>query len=78
MRFTETNELGVKPIHLSLFSILVEEEMNEKEVEAMITLRLIMFHDALVERGQIAPAPKPADPVEFMPDRTVVDTPSIL
>jgi hypothetical protein len=27
--------------------------MNEKEIQAAITLRLHAFHDALVERGQI-------------------------
>jgi hypothetical protein len=32
--------------------------MNEelrKKIESMITLRLLAFHDALVERGQIQP-----------------------
>jgi hypothetical protein len=33
------------------------------EVDAMITLRLVSFHNALVERGQLPPAPPAEDPI---------------
>ena len=32
--------------------------MTRKEVDSLITGRLIQFHDALVERGQIQPIPE--------------------
>ena len=33
-------------------------------VDALITDRILLFHDALVDRGQISPLPLPADPKE--------------
>ena len=34
-------------------------------VDAQITTRLIQFHDALVERGQLPPAPPAEDPANY-------------
>jgi hypothetical protein len=39
-------------------------EAIEGKVNALVTRRINRFHDALIERGQIDPAPKPADPEE--------------
>lgn len=32
--------------------------MNEDEINAMITMRIVKFHEALIERGQIKPPQK--------------------
>lgn len=38
--------------------------LQPDEIDALITKRIIMFHDELVRRGQILPMPHEADPVE--------------
>ena len=35
------------------------------KVEALITQRIIVFHDGLVRDGQISPHPKPSHPTEI-------------
>ena len=37
---------------------------SNSELDAMITTRLLAFHDALVERGQLPPAPPAEDATE--------------
>lgn len=39
-------------------------EFIQSKVITEITQRIIIFHDALVERGQIQSPPRPADPQE--------------
>jgi hypothetical protein len=36
----------------------------KSRVDALITDRILLFHDALVDRGQILPLPPPVDPKE--------------
>lgn len=43
--------------------------LTESDVQAMITVRLLAFHDALVERGQIARAYPPDSVREDGPKR---------
>jgi hypothetical protein len=41
------------------------DDHSGSEIDAMITMRLLAFHDALVERGQLPPAPPAEDPVSL-------------
>ena len=47
----------------------MDEELYWKtikpKVEALITQRIIVFHDGLVRDGQIPPHPKPSHPTEI-------------
>jgi hypothetical protein len=36
---------------------ILDRTPTASEVDAMITMRLLAFHDALVQRGQLPPAP---------------------
>ncbi len=48
----------------------------KSRVDALITDRILLFHDALVDRGQISPLPLPVDPKEtpiVEPNRCTVD-----
>ncbi|MDE0534343.1 MAG: hypothetical protein OXI01_23265 [Albidovulum sp.] len=40
---------------------------TKSDVDVMITQRLMMFHDALVDRGQIKPIPKVYDRLRKTP-----------
>jgi len=40
------------------------------KVDALITRRILLFHDALIERKQIAALPLPVDPKEIQPMQT--------
>jgi len=42
---------------------------NFSEVDSLITFRLMEFHNALVERGQISMVPVPEDAVEEVIDQ---------
>jgi hypothetical protein len=42
---------------------LIWKELKTK-VDALITYRILLFHNAMVERGQIEPMPKSPNPVE--------------
>jgi hypothetical protein len=44
---------------------------NFSEVDSFITLRLMEFHSALVERGQVSLAPLPGDAVEELIDQQI-------
>ena len=39
--------------------------LTASDIDAMITMRLIAFHQALVERRQLPPAPPAEDPVQL-------------